>query len=310
MNANAYQFPNSLGLGAYSFSVSGIDASGLSGNWASTLTFRSIEPVTLVSPDGSMFNPFPTLTWLPVPGATNYELILRNTRTGAAAAWEQSLTSTSWTPRTALAGGDYRWSVRGRLGNVLNGNWSLTKDFNNRGRPVVLTTSGTTTDRTPTIVWSAVTGADSYHVNIVRLDTGRAILYVQNLKGTSFAPLTDLAPREYRIWVRAVSTTGVISEWGNFVNITITSADPPAINHFIAGDSVVPVLMPDVFEDQGASDIADTSITAGSSITMASETEIEPEQGEEIALPMEAGKVPQQVSGNIDIVMTEWALGF
>ena len=149
-----------------------------------------------------------------------------------------------------------------------------------------------------------------YHVNIVRLDTGRAILYEQNLRGTSFTPLTDLAPREYRIWVRAVSTTGVISEWGNFVNITITSADPPAINHFIAGNSVVPVLMPDVFEDQGASDIADTSITAGSSITMAAETEIEPEPDEEIALPMEAGKVPQQISGNIDIVMTEWALGF
>jgi hypothetical protein len=110
--------------------------------------------------------------------------------------------------------------------------------------------------------------------------------------------------------VRAVSTTGVISEWGNFVNITITSADPPAINHLIAGDSVVPILMPDAFEDQGASDTENTSNTASRSITMAAETEIEPEPVEEIALPMEAGKVPQKVSGNIDIVMTEWALGF
>lgn len=72
----------------------------------------------------------------------------------------------------------------------------------------------------------------------------------------------------------------------------------------------MPVLMPDVFEDQGALDIADTSITAGSSITMAAETEIEPEPDEEIALPMETGKVPQQISDNIDVVMTEWALGF
>ena len=310
MDVNAYQFPNSLGLGGYSFSVSGIDASGLSGNWASTLSFRSIEPVTLISPSGSMFNSFPTLTWLPVPGATNYELILRNLRTGAAAAWEQSLTSTSWTPKTALAYGDYRWSVRGRLGNVLNGNWSLTKDFNNRGKPVVLTTSGTTTDRTPTIVWSAVTGADSYHVNIVRLDTGRAILYVQNLKGTSFAPLADLAPREYRIWVRAVSTTGVISEWGNFVDITIASADTPALNNLNAMDSVVPFLMPDVLEDQRASYSSDTSVTADSSIAIASKSEMEPVPGIEIALPVEAGKVSQQVSDNIDIVMTEWALGF
>ena len=310
MDDNAYQFPNSLGLGGYSFSVSGIDASGLSGNWASTLTFRSIEPVTLVSPDGSMFNTFPTLTWLPVPGATNYELILRNVRTGAAAAWEQSLTSTSWTPKTALAYGDYRWSVRGRLGNVLNGNWSLTKDFNNRGKPILLTASGTTTDRTPTINWAAVPGAASYHVNIARLDTGKAIIYVQNLTGTSFAPLTDLAPREYRIWVRAVSTTGVISEWGNFINITITSADSAAINSLIAMNSVVPILMPDVIEERGASNVPVTSITAGSSITMASRTEVEPEPVEEIALPMEAGKVPQKVSGDVDIVMTEWALGF
>ena len=70
----------------------------------------------------------------------------------------------------------------------------------------------------------------------------------------------------------------------------------------------MPILMPNVFEDRGASDIPVTSITVDSSITMASKTE--PEPGEEIALPMEAGKVPQKVSGNIDIVMTEWALGF
>jgi len=112
------------------------------------------------------------------------------------------------------------------------------------------------------------------------------------------------------MWVSAVSTTGVISEWGNFINITITSADSPAINSLIAMDSVVPILMPDVIEERGTSNIPVTSITADSSITMASRTEVEPEPGEEIALPMEAGKVPQKVSGNIDIVMTEWALGF
>ncbi len=309
MDVNAYEFPNSLGLGGYSFLVRGIDAAGLAANWSSTLSFRSVEPVTLVSPDGSMFNSFPTLTWLPVPGATQYELILRSVRTGAAAAWEQTLTTTSWTPRTALAYGDYSWSVRGRLGTVLNGNWSLTKDFNNRGKPVILTASGTTADRTPTIQWAAVPGAASYQVNIARLDTGKAIIYVQNLTGTSFAPLTDLAPRQYRFWVRAVSTTGVISEWSNFIDITITSADSPAHNNLISRD-IVPMLVPDVIEDQGASEIASRPISTNSSIAKASRTERELEPDEEIALPVETGNMPQKISDNIDVVMTEWALGF
>lgn len=310
MDVNTYQFPNSLGLGAYSFSVSGVDASGLSGNWASTPAFRSTEPVTLLSPEGSLFNSFPTLTWLAVPGATSYELVVRSIRTGGFAVWESSLTSTSWTPKTALAYGDYRWTVRGRIGNSVIGNWSLTKDFNNRGRPILLTASGTTTDRTPTINWAALPGAASYHVNIVRLDTGNAIMYVQNLTGTSFTPLTDLAPRQYRFWVRAMSTTGAVSEWGNFIDITITSADQPTLNNINAMDSIVPVLMPNTFQAQGASDPADSFISADSSVMMASKPELEPESGEEIAVQVEADKLSRKVYDSIDVVMTEWAHGY
>jgi hypothetical protein len=310
MNINTYQFPNSLGLGSYSFSVSGLDASGLAGNRASTPAFRSTEPVTLVSPEGSMFNSFPTLTWLAVPGATSYEMTLRNSRTGVLIASEPSLTSTSWTPGTALAAGDYQWTVRGKLGTVLIGNWGLAKSFNNGGRPFLLTTSATTADRTPTITWSAVTGAVSYEINFIRVDTVSTVLYLQNLKGTSYTPLTDLDPRQYRIWVRAVSSTGVVSQWGNFIILTITSADAPANSDLDTLDSAVDFLMPEVFEDQEASDYTDRSVTARSSITMASKNEREPESGEEIDLSLEEAAAAQKVSDHIDFVMTEWALGY
>ncbi|MFO0999575.1 MAG: hypothetical protein U0936_04505 [Planctomycetaceae bacterium] len=303
MDVNTYQFPNSFGIGRYSVSVSGIDASGLSGNWSTAQTFQSNELVTLVSPNASTFSSLPTLTWLPVTGATSYEMLLRNLRTGATVASELSLTATSWTPTTALPASDYRWSIRAKVGSVLTGSWSLSKDFNNGGRPVLLTASGTTTDRTPTILWSAVTGAQSYILRIVRVDTNALIQDVRNLTGNSFTPLTDLPPRQYRMWVRSVSTTGALGEWSTSIVITITSTELPKEDNLAAIDSVVPASLPQNSRPQSDSEKDDVS----QNDVAQSNTDADPSQ---------AGSVSQEVSvsapdsnQDIDIVMSRWALG-
>lgn len=306
---NTYQFPDSLGLGRYSFSVRGVDVSGLPGNWSSASSFLSLEAPKPLSPEGIILTSFPTLTWQPVSGATSYELLLRNNRTGAVVASESSVSSTSWTPATAIPAAGYYWYVRAKIGNLLTGAWSSRRDFNNGGRPVVLTTSGITSDRTPTILWSAVSGADSYHVHIVRADTSTTAIYVQNLRGTSYTPSTDLDPRQYRVWVRAVSSTGLTGEWGNLVTITVTSADSPTVHESPAIESAVPFLMAKVLESHGAPDMANSSIATGS-IHVASMPDMDHELGEEVALPAEDASVSKRVADDIDVVMTEWARGY
>ncbi len=299
MDVNTYQFPESFGLGRYSFSIKGVDASGLSAYWSAASPFQSSEVVRLVSPNGSLFSSFPQLTWLPINGATRYELLLRNRRTWATVASELSLSTTSWTPTTALPAGEYRWSVRARIGTTLVGSWSASMDFNNGGRPVVLTPSGTTTNRTPTITWSAVTGADSYQVMIVRADTSSSVLYVQNLKSTSFTPTSELAPRQYRVWVRAVSTTGVVSEWGNLVNITITSVDAPKLDTIVVSEPVMPSPLKELKSQLTLADSEPDSVqTTSDSLNV-----------EENPLPVEEVAVVPENADRIDVVMTQWALG-
>jgi hypothetical protein len=299
MDNNSYQFPNSLGLGQYEISIRGIDAAGIRGDWSSVKTFLSLEAVNLVSPSGSFFSSFPTLTWSPVLGATVYELILKNKRTGATVATVPSISSTTWTPTTALPVGDYTWSVRARLGVVLAGSWSAARDFNNGGRPVLLTSSGTIADRTPTIEWAAIPGAASYSVWFVRVDTKAIVMRAQNLTGTSFTPTADLAPGQYRVWLRAISTTGTASESNSFITITITSREETNSDEFYPFATTIPALFAD---DVSHPKTRDTPLVVASSETTAM-SEVP------LPTPIENVDAAPQFSEGIDTVMTEWAAG-
>ena len=300
MEVNTYQFPDSLGLGRYRVAVKGLDASGLAGLSSSAQIFTSREAVTLVSPNGSMFNPFPELMWLPVSGATSYELTVRNLGTWAIVVSELVPGSTSWTPSTALPGGDYRWSVKAKVGNVLTGISGAPKEFNNAGKPILLTPAGTTADRTPTFNWATVSGAASYNLRITRADTNATVSNLKSLNTTSYTPITNLGPGQYRIWLRAVSTTGVTSAWATPVVITIASLDQSDHDDTTALVSDIPVLIPEYREaDSHAVFIAPPGSAA-----------VQPEMDENDSLSEGDADLLPAKSESIDLVMTEWALGY
>ena len=61
-----------------------------------------------------------------------------------------------------------------------------------------------------------------------RLDTGVAVIRQSGLTATSITPSTDwLVGKTYRIWVRAISTTGTISVWSQFVDLKVASVNEP-----------------------------------------------------------------------------------
>jgi len=226
ISTTSFQVPENLGLGRYAVQVRGMDAAGLPGQWAVPQRFTSASAVTLISPGLSTFNPQPTLTWEAVTGASRYEVTLKDQAIDSTIASNASIFTTSWTPVSQLPHGTYRWWVRAYSAAGIVGGWSLYKDFSVGGKPTLLNIPATTFDRTPTFSWTAVDGAASYEIWIALGNANVVVLNVRNLPTNSYTPLNDLAPQSYRVWIRAVSTTGVVSAWSSPVTFTVTETSP------------------------------------------------------------------------------------
>ena len=116
--------------------------------------------------------------------------------------------------------------MRGSNNPGLTGAWSVPQDFNVGGQPIVLGPLGSTSYRTPTFAWSPVQGANSYQLWVSKRDGSGVVINLTNLTGTSYTPATNMAPSDYRVWVRAVSTTGTLSSWSLYVDFTVTMDEP------------------------------------------------------------------------------------
>ena len=222
---NSYQISSNLGLGSYQVLVRGIDAAGLAGQWSTARRFTSASPVQLTPSSAATFNAQPILAWSPLPGAVRYEFVLRDRATKNDISRVSDLTGTTWTPESPLANGDYRWWVRGFTAAGNAGSWSVSQDFTTGGKPTLLNVPATTADRTPTFTWTAVQGAARYEIWIAKADVNVVVLNVINITTNSFTPSSDLLPQGYRVWVRAISTTGTASVWSSSATFTVTDLD-------------------------------------------------------------------------------------
>ncbi len=222
LTQNSYQVTTNLGVGTYQMWVRGIDASGLAAGWSSVWQFSTAAAATGVSPNTPGFSNQPQFTWQTVPFASTYTIFVQNRMTGATVLNQAGRTGTSWTPATTLAKGDYRWWVRGVSASGVLGSWSAPLDFNVGGKPVVLTPAGTTNSQ-PQFSWSTVQGAASYQIWVSRLDVPSVVINQTGLTGTTYNSGVTLATGSYRVWVRAVSTGGVISDWSTYVDFTVAA---------------------------------------------------------------------------------------
>jgi hypothetical protein len=138
------------------------------------------------------------LVWDGSSQAVSYDLYL----TDGTDIVEFTGSSTSFVPQTNLAIGDWKWWVRAVDGNSDKGEWSAEVSVHVGGRPNVLAPMGSINTTTPTIRWTAVEGAGRY---ILLLETlaGVSVFRDNNLTATEYT--LDVAPGEYRIWVKAIS---------------------------------------------------------------------------------------------------------
>ncbi len=207
--------------GSYRFWVRGFDADGVATSWSTSQAFDISSTTEIVSPSGNVSGNNPIITWNPVAGATHYDVWFANS--SGQFAREKNATGTSHAFSQAFADGGYRvWVMP--IGMHGSGTWSQVSRFTVGGlsTPALTTLPVTTSDRTPTISWNAVTGADRYELWVNHEGVTNKVIYETALNGTSFTPLTSLAAGNYRIWVKAIASNGTESGWSTSIRVAIT----------------------------------------------------------------------------------------
>ena len=217
-------------IGLYRIWVRGISADGIAAAWSPLSEFYVVPAPVITGGNLPTFDRSPTLDWEAVTGAVSYEVFVRNSTTGATVHYPRNLTETSWTPPADLADGPYRWWVLATGANGVRGQWSAPIDIHVGGRPNVLSPAGTVNSSTPTINWQAVDGAVRYELWVTNMSSMVRVIYDTNLTVNSFTPSSALANGDYRVWVRAVSSTGEFSLWSLAVNFTIAQGNSPKSN--------------------------------------------------------------------------------
>jgi hypothetical protein len=146
---------------------------GVVGAWSSTFQFTPSATVSLnpLPVDGfTDTDTTPTVSWSGVTGAASYWLQTATSAAGVSGATAVSMgTSTSYT-FAALPAGSFRyWRVQAQNGDGTGSAWTAVSSvgvtWTYADPPTVSPVDGSnTTDTTPLIGWSAVSGASSYEL--------------------------------------------------------------------------------------------------------------------------------------------------
>ena len=164
----------------------------------------------------------PTISWAAVGGASKYEVYISGTPV-----IRQQVTSISYTVATALSPGKYTVWVRAfdTVGNKYGG-WSNPVEWTIvAGNLAVISPIANSTVQTPTISWTLVQGSSSYEMFIAtKANPGTAVFRLSGIPGGSYQVSTPLAPGQYRVWIRALSSSSnTYGAWSVPIDWTISS---------------------------------------------------------------------------------------
>ena len=231
-------FSIDMAMGRYRVWVRAFDAKGTAAMWSKPSDFVVAPAPIPLAPLSSTFDRAPTLSWSSVKGASSYQVTLVNQSTGKTAYAITGLISPSWTVPADLTDGTYQWWVSGVSQDGYRSAAPQKNTFFVGGRPTVLTPIGNTSNHQPLFTWANVIQAATYEIWVNRVDVATsAIIHVSGLTLNEYTPTTALPTGTYRVWVRAVSTTGETSIWSAPVDFAIASA---ADNQWLGGTNGLP----------------------------------------------------------------------
>ena len=210
---NAFYPTSDFGIGRYNLWVKAISATGQSSAYTPQYNFTINTAAVFTSMNPNQTTATPTLNWVALPGAVNYDVWIDNLSTNQSQfVRDMNVVGTSFTPPSNLPMGSYRAWVRGVDASGTAAAWAVPVDFRVLLPVTVPAGPASTFDRTPTFTWNAVPGAIGYNLIVRNANTGVTVLVPTGIMGTSFTPMTNLPVNPYRWQVTAVATSGLQSQ--------------------------------------------------------------------------------------------------
>ncbi len=172
----------------------------------------------------------PVFTWTAVNNGDTYELWVNHLDSGTTRiVHERGLTTNSFTPTENLPQGTYRAWVRAfnYAGEV--GEWSslytFFLDVPTPGKPTIVEPLrngvGSVENPSPTIVWTTLDPAESYHLQFEVVNTGELLIDTTGILEQRFAISQLLPDTRYRTRVRGENSVGELGEWSDWYDVTI-----------------------------------------------------------------------------------------
>jgi len=161
-----------------------------------------------------------------VSGATSYRIQVDNNSDFSSPEINQTASSTSYTPGTGLAPGNYHWRVRA-TNSCGDGSWSSTWSVTILSTPSATSLSApsngsSTCDTTPYFDWSSVSGATSYHIQVDDNSSFGSPGIDTTTSNSNYTSGSALSPGTYYWRVRASNSCGDGS-WSPTWSFTIVS---------------------------------------------------------------------------------------
>lgn len=189
------------------------DENNIGLNWSSTATFRRTLPVPVLStsnPTGG--DGIPAFTWLPVQGASAYDVHVDQ---ADGSTRDFTVTSTGFSPLTFYGTGIWRWQVRsvfpkdwGNTPSAYSPEQSFTRTI---GAPA---TSGLVNKTNHMLfTWSSEDMAKQYRIQVSTSNDFTQVFDDQTIDGTAYAPTLTQGP--YVDGGRLFWRVAVVDEGGN-----------------------------------------------------------------------------------------------
>lgn len=216
--------------------------SAMQGSSVGVRRFTVAPAPVAVTPSGRLPDSTPSFGWSGVPGADQYELIVREEfGAGSIVISQTGLTTTTFTQPTELPLGRYSYTIRainnpsnGSLSSSAYSNQSLVGQFTITERPTVVNPPATTFLTRPEFSWTVPLGAGNdpvsdIWVNKIENGVGRVFLRANGVTGTTWTANADFGLGTYHVYVRTYSATdpGTISDYSFPKTVRVTTAPTP-----------------------------------------------------------------------------------
>lgn len=223
--------------------------------WGDTISFEIAAPPRISLPHGGDLSQTPTLQWSAPGGFKAFDLQVDNLTTGTTETIRTADANKIHTFTDALAGGRYKFMVRGVLGDDQPGAWSqpnfatISDPTQNSSQPTVLGPLGEFENQAPLFEWTSIRGAAGYQIELRDLSnnvetTSGLLRHSEN--GTQSYQLGSLIPPgNYEIRIRALDLRLNAGDWSEVASFTII--DPQADDDTSGVGSVNPIAALDQF---------------------------------------------------------------